>query len=85
MSRIYVVRTNADGKLVRYVRANTLAGAIRAASEELYSAAAATTEEIFQASRKGQFDVLDALKPEQIDAIKSDELPGGRNYPRQIA
>jgi hypothetical protein len=63
-SRIYTVRNNTSGKLVRYVRANTLGGAIRAVAEEHFAARPATTDEIFQASKSATFDVLDALAPE---------------------
>ena len=70
MSRIYTVRNKTSGKLVRYVRAHTLASAIRAVAGEHFDAAAASTEEIFQASKAGVFDVLDALAPEQLDAVE---------------
>lgn len=65
--RIYTVRNKTNGKLQRYVRANTLASAIRAAAEELYTAAPSSTEELFQANRSGVLEVLDAVKPEQSD------------------
>ena len=58
--RIYVVKTNADGKVVRYVRAASQAAAIRAVMTERYSAVVATTEDIYQASRDGTLTVLDA-------------------------
>jgi hypothetical protein len=65
--RIYTVRNKTSGKLQRYVRANTLAGAIRAAAEELFTAAPASTEDMFQAMKGGDLAVLDAVKPEQTD------------------
>lgn len=71
MSRIYVVRKrDAQGALVRYVRANTLNGAVRAVAEELFTAAATTTEEVFQAMKSGHFDVLDALEEPEPEKPK---------------
>lgn len=72
--RIYTVRNKTSGKLQRYVRANTLAGAIRAAAEELFTAAPASTEDMFQAAKSGTMDVLDAVKPEQVDIDDSDPM-----------
>jgi hypothetical protein len=72
-SRIYTIRNKATGKLTRYVRANTLAGAIRAVAEEHFSATPSSTDDIFLASKAGAFDVLDAVRPEQIDI--EDEAP----------
>jgi hypothetical protein len=69
VSRIYTVRNKTNGKLVRYCRANSLNGAVRAVADELYTAEAATTDEIYVASKAGVFDVLDALAPEQLDAV----------------
>ena len=75
MSRMYVVRRRASGVLVRYVRAHTLNGAVRALADEKFAASAATTEEIFQAIKKDAFDVLDALAPIQVDLDDKDD-PG---------
>lgn len=61
-SRIYVVTDMGTRKIVRYVRANTLNGAIRAVARELFDAAPATTEQMWQASKAGAMDVLDALE-----------------------
>jgi hypothetical protein len=69
MSRIYTVRTK-DGRIVRYVRANTLNAAVRAVAEEMYAAKASTTDEVYQAMLKN-VDVLDAIAPAQVDI---DEL-----------
>lgn len=90
--RIYIVKTNAEASMVRYVRAANQAAAIRAVVAERFSAVAATADDIYAASRAGSFEVLDAapsvddgpasIEPAPVDA---DELPGGRNYPRQIA
>lgn len=65
MSRIYVVTTKASG-VERYVRANTLNGAIRAIANEDFTALAATTDQLFLAFKAG-FEVLDAIEPEQLD------------------
>jgi hypothetical protein len=73
MSRIYVVRKR-DGSLVRFVRANTLNGAVRALADEVFEAKAATTEDIYQATVTKRFDVLDAL--EESDAKNDKDDPG---------
>lgn len=73
--RIYTVRNKTSGKLQRYVRANTLACAIRAAAEELFTAAPASTEDMFQAAKTGTMDVLDAVKPEQVDIDDAGDTP----------
>ena len=75
MSRIYVIRGRKDRKLVRYVRAHTLNGAVRAVSTELFEAAQATTNEIYEATMNKTFDVLDALQPTQVDIDDKDD-PG---------
>jgi hypothetical protein len=74
VSRIYTVRNKTNGKLVRYVRAATLASAIRAVAGEHFDAEAATTDEIYVASKNGTFDVLDALAPE-FDVIDTATNP----------
>lgn len=66
MSRIYQITNKHSGDVQRYVRANTLNGAVRAYSSELFDAAPITTEEMYQAMKNG-FDVLDAIQPEQLD------------------
>jgi hypothetical protein len=75
MSRIYRVSNRKTGGEVRYVRANTLNGAVRAHAAELFVAVPATTDEIYQASKAGEFKVLDAIKPEQVDIEDKDD-PG---------
>lgn len=65
MSRIYVVKHRETHAVIRYVRANTLNGAVRAVSNEHFEAAATSTDELFQASKAGTFDVLDALSVEE--------------------
>jgi hypothetical protein len=65
--RIYTVRNKATGKLVRHVRAHSLNSAIRAVAAENFTAEASSTEDIFQAAKSGNFDVLDAVAPEQVD------------------
>jgi hypothetical protein len=75
MSRIYIVTHRPDGAVARYVRANSLNGAIRAYATECYEASAATTEQVFQAMKAGAFEVLDAVAPEQID-IEDANDPG---------
>lgn len=66
MSRIYTVKQRAAGHLVRYVRAHTLNGAVRAVADDLFEATATTTEELFQAAKEGTFVVLDALEAEKL-------------------
>lgn len=65
MSRIYIV-TASDGSFERYVRANTLNGAIRAVAHDMFGAKPATTEQMYHAF-KGGFEVLDTVEPEQLD------------------
>jgi hypothetical protein len=67
MARIYTVKNKTSGKIVRYVRANSLNGAIRAVAGEQFDAAPASTEDVFQAAKGGTLNVLDALAPEQVD------------------
>lgn len=67
MSRIYVVTHRDTGAVIRYVRGQTLNGAVRAVADEHFEARAATTDEIYLAMQAGAFDVLDAMKPEQAD------------------
>ena len=62
MSKIYIVRRKSDGEVLRYVRAKTLVGAVRAHAEELFEAKPATTEEVYQATRAGTLKVLNAVK-----------------------
>ena len=73
-SRIYIVTDRIAGSVTRYVRANSLNSAIRAVADETFLAAPATTEDIYQAVAKGEFEVLDAVAPEQID-IDDKEPP----------
>ena len=62
MSRLYIITDKTTKKVARYVRANTLNGAVRALAEELYSAEAASTDQMFAAMKAGNMDVLDAVE-----------------------
>jgi hypothetical protein len=64
MSRIYLATEAKSGATVRYIRAKTLAGAIRALAAEEFVVKPATTDEIYSASKAGTFDVLDAVDAE---------------------
>jgi hypothetical protein len=64
MSRIYIVTDRADTSNVRFVRAHTIAGCLRAVAESQYHAAPATTDDVYQAMKIGAA-VLDAADPEQ--------------------
>jgi hypothetical protein len=66
--RIYVVLTNNDLKVVRFVRAASQAAAIRAVIAEKYSAEVASAEDIVAASKAGTLDVLDASTPAAREA-----------------
>jgi hypothetical protein len=59
MSRIYVVTDRGLKSAVRWVRANTLAGALRAVAEELFEVHAASSDEVYRAMSTG-VKVLDA-------------------------
>jgi hypothetical protein len=65
-ARIYRVTNKHSGDVQRYVRANTLNGAIRSYADELFEAAPVTTDDLFQAMNAEGFDVLDAVSPEQL-------------------
>ena len=58
--RIYIVKTNSDGRTVRYVRASSQSAAIKAVVNERFTAVVATTEDIVSAAKAGALDVLDA-------------------------
>jgi hypothetical protein len=73
-SRIYVVRDRIAGDVVRYVRANNLNGAVKAFANEAYHAEPLSTDDMFQAMKAGDFEVLDAVAPEQLD-IKQVTTP----------
>ena len=45
MSKIYLITSKSDQSVIRYVRANTLNGAIRALTDELYEVEAMGAEE----------------------------------------
>lgn len=62
MSRIYLVSDKSTKKVIRYVRANTLNGAVRALCDELYTAEAATTDQMYAAMQDGGLKVLDAIE-----------------------
>jgi ActR/RegA family two-component response regulator len=66
MSRIYIVTDCTTGALVRYVRANTLNGAVRAVANEHFIAAPADHDTLF-AAFKSKAEILDAVEPEQED------------------
>ena len=68
MSRIYAVSDKKSGKVVRYVRAKTLNGAVRAAAAELYDAKATTTDDIYLAAKAGSFTVLDAVEEPESES-----------------
>jgi hypothetical protein len=59
MSRIYMV-TDKAGHALRYVRANTLNGAVRAYALEIFEARPATAEHMWL-EKVGPNEVLDAL------------------------
>lgn len=80
--RIYTVRDKSNGKPVRYVRAHTLNGAIRAVAAEQFTAEAADTEDLYQAMRAADFKVLDAIEPEQVD-IGDPKEPAGNPLVRE--
>jgi tellurite resistance protein len=69
--RIYVVTNKANGEVARYVRANSLNGAVRAHAREMFEAKAASTEQMFQAAKSGSLKVLDALKEDDDAAVKA--------------
>jgi hypothetical protein len=71
VSKIYKVSKLRGDECVHYVRANTLNAALRAVSTMYFVGGAATTEEMYQALAKGNFEVIDAVKAEQL------ELGGG--------
>jgi hypothetical protein len=67
MSRIYLVTDKGNGRTVRYVRALSLNGAVRALAAELFDAKAASSDEVYQAMKSGA-EVLDAVKAaEEVD------------------
>jgi hypothetical protein len=68
VSRIYIVTHAKNESLIRFVRAKTLNGAVRALASELFEAKAASAEDIVKASKDGSFDVLDALDEAQPSA-----------------
>lgn len=64
---IYVIKNKHSGAVMRYVRANTLNGAARAYSTELFHISRASSEDMFKAFKDG-FDVLDTVdEPVQVD------------------
>lgn len=66
MSRIYIITDKSDASRVRFVRAHTLAGALRAVAEAEYLASPASTDEVYKAMKDGHA-VLDAVAAEQVD------------------
>lgn len=65
MSRIYEIRSKMGASL-RYVRANSLNGAVRAYSDEVMVAKAMSPDEVY-AAMKDDKEVLDAVAPEQME------------------
>ena len=61
MSRIYVIENRETKGHMRYVRASTMNGAVRAYADEIFEVRAASTEDLWQASKDKSFDVLNAL------------------------
>jgi hypothetical protein len=83
-SRIYIITQRADASVVRYVRANTLAQAIRALADETFLASPASTEDLYRAMKAGQFEVLDAAGDESTpigDAPPEAERRGPKRAP----
>ena len=62
MSKIYLITSKSDQSVIRYVRANTLNGAIRALTDELYEVEAADTDQLYRAMQDGGLKVLDAVE-----------------------
>jgi hypothetical protein len=64
MSRIYKVSLTATASVVRFVRAENAARALRAVTGELYSVEIASSDDIFDAVRGGNLEILDAVRDE---------------------
>lgn len=71
MSRIYVVTDRGLKSAVRWVRANTLAGAMRAVAGELFEVHAATSDEVYRAMSTG-VGVLDACA-EVAESVRASD------------
>jgi hypothetical protein len=81
MSRIYLItHTNPDAdtpSVVRFVRAQSKNGAVRAVAAELFHVELASTDDIMAASAAGSLDILDAMV-EAADAADPGPVPGMR-------
>ena len=83
MSRIYLVthrRTDTlteEGTLVRFVRASTMNGAIRAVAADLFHVEPASTDDIVRASQNGSLDILDALAEPKDEGWPEDAADPG--------
>jgi hypothetical protein len=67
MSRIYRITHRTAGHHIRFVRAATLNGAVRAVAADLFHVEPASTDDIVKASADGSLDILDALaEPEDV-------------------
>ena len=73
MSRIYIVTHSRQDNLIRFVRAQTLNGAVRALARDLFHVVPASTDQIVEAAQAGTLDILDAL----ADADDPGPVPGG--------
>ena len=74
MSRIYLVTDRSSGDVIRYVRAATLNGAVRAAANEAWLARSATTDELYLALRT-KVEVLDAIEEDTTPPLGDDPGP----------
>jgi hypothetical protein len=75
MSRIYLVTDRLSGDVIRYVRAATLNGAVRAAANEAWLARSASADELYLALRT-KVEVLDALEDSPPEAPPLGDDPG---------
>ena len=74
MSKIYIVTHAKAGSLIRFVRAQTLNGAVRAVARDLFAVTAASTDQIVEAAQAGTLDILDALA-EPVDTDDPGPVP----------
>lgn len=77
MSRIYIIEEHPQKGpgtgSTAFVRAKTVAGALRAHIRARFSVEAASTDDIVEANRAGALDILDALD----DGADPGPVPGG--------
>jgi len=76
MSKIYIVTHAKAGSLIRFVRAQTLNGAVRAVARDLFAVTAASTDQLVEAAANGSLDILDALA-ESTDEAYPGPVPAG--------